>query len=1168
MSDSVPGQPLPSAEDLFAGSSEAILVHDPDDGMVLDANPTAERLYGYAADQLRGTQISSLLAGDREKETDVTTLADTAETVTWHVEHTDDERRWLEVSFQRAPTNEYILSFGRDVTSETIQETALTQREQALETAIDGMAILDPDRRFVYANRPYAEMHGYDDPDALLGAEWATLYAPDEWKHLENRIKPALADQGEWRGEAVGERADGDSFQKEVSIQTLSEGGYVVVVRDVSDLREHERRLRENQQTLRKLGEIVSDREADLDGKVASLLDLGRDWLDLSVGYMTRIDDGEQTVEAAVGDHTDIQEGATAPLSETYCEDTLGEEGEQVVRGIEDAERAGLTGTDAFERFGLSCYLGSTVTVGGTTYGTVCFADTEPRDRPFTGLEQTFVDLVTQWVGQAIERERQAETLRAEHELTETILESSPTALVVFDGDGRVQLANERASTLLWDGRDLVGQQGLPLSLYRDGEPVPPAEMPQKRVARTGTPVEGVDYRLGSGRDSRDLSVSARPLEQGGDRGVVLTVTDVTERQERARTLEVQRERMDALLDNAPLVLFALDDAGEFVESRGAGLSAFNLEDDELVGETIYDVFGHDEAVIGDYEQARDGDAVESVRTLDGTTFRTWYRPVETQGRTAVIGVAIDITVQKRRERKLANRVEAMDAATEGLAILDPDGRYEYANEAHAAVYGYDDPDTMIGEHWKTCYDDSEIERFEDEVIPELYDVGEWRGEATGVRADGSTFPQAVSLTALDNGGLVCVVRDITDERRRERRLEAVREASEELLYATSPDSVADTVVDIVGDLLPYPMAVFWRPDPDGEALQPVAATDAVEAMLEVDDPTADLPWIEPGSLEMDVFEAGETRVIEDYDETGAAMGADEPLRTVMMVPLGDHGVFHIGSPERDPPSETVQDLVAILARNAEAALASATRQARLEEYRDELERSNESLQQFAYIASHDLQEPLRMVSSFVDLLETEYGDELDDEAREYMEFAVDGAHRMQEMVDALLQYSRVETRASELEPTDPNAVLDSTLDGLRMHVEETDATVESGDLPPVRADPSQLGQLFQNLVENAVTYADEAGVSPQVEVSGTRADGMVRFTVTDNGPGIPEEAGDDVFEIFSRGGAHEADGTGIGLALCDRIVTRHDGRIWTESAAGDGATFHFTLPAVEDDDE
>lgn len=208
------------------------------------------------------------------------------------------------------------------------------------------------------------------------------------------------------------------------------------------------------------------------------------------------------------------------------------------------------------------------------------------------------------------------------------------------------------------------------------------------------------------------------------------------------------------------------------------------------------------------------------------------------------------------------------------------------------------------------------------------------------------------------------------------------------------------------------------------------------------------------------------------------------------------------------------------------------------------------------------------MVSSFVDLLETEYGDELDDEAREYMEFAVDGAHRMQEMVDALLQYSRVETRASELEPTDPNAVLDSTLDGLRMHVEETDATVESGDLPPVRADPSQLGQLFQNLVENAVTYADEAGVSPQVEVSGTRADGMVRFTVTDNGPGIPEEAGDDVFEIFSRGGAHEADGTGIGLALCDRIVTRHDGRIWTESAAGDGATFHFTLPAVEDDDE
>lgn len=206
------------------------------------------------------------------------------------------------------------------------------------------------------------------------------------------------------------------------------------------------------------------------------------------------------------------------------------------------------------------------------------------------------------------------------------------------------------------------------------------------------------------------------------------------------------------------------------------------------------------------------------------------------------------------------------------------------------------------------------------------------------------------------------------------------------------------------------------------------------------------------------------------------------------------------------------------------------------------------------------------MVSSYVDLLDSEYGDELDEEAAEYMAFAVDGANRMQEMVDALLRYSRVETQAREFEPTDPEAVVSETLDALRMRLDEVDATVTTGSLPAVRADPNQLGQVFQNLLENAVEYADEAGVEPRIEIDAAEADGMVEFRVADNGPGIPAGSEEDIFEIFKRGGSHETAGTGIGLAVCQRIVQRHDGRIWAEPSET-GATFRFTLPATSEVD-
>jgi len=233
---------------------------------------------------------------------------------------------------------------------------------------------------------------------------------------------------------------------------------------------------------------------------------------------------------------------------------------------------------------------------------------------------------------------------------------------------------------------------------------------------------------------------------------------------------------------------------------------------------------------------------------------------------------------------------------------------------------------------------------------------------------------------------------------------------------------------------------------------------------------------------------------------------------------------------------------------------------AELERTVEQLERSNEQLQQFAYVASHDLQEPLRMVSSYVDLLASEYEDELDDEADEYIEFAVDGAQRMQAMIDDLLQYSRVHTQGEDFAETDPTAVLERVLRDLELLIEEQSATITHGDLPTVVADENQLGQLFQNLLSNAIEHAGDGDDPPTVHVDGEERTDTVVFSVADDGPGIPEDQQERMFELFEQS-SRDDEGTGIGLAVCRRIVDRHEGDIWIESAEGEGTTFHIALP-------
>jgi PAS domain S-box-containing protein len=427
--------------------------------------------------------------------------------------------------------------------------------------------------------------------------------------------------------------------------------------------------------------------------------------------------------------------------------------------------------------------------------------------------------------------------------------------------------------------------------------------------------------------------------------------------------------------------------------------------------------------------------------------------------------------------------------------------------------------------------------------------------------------------------GLVGTIIDIT-ERKEAEQGQAIEYAVTRLLAeANTVEEAMPVVIRTLCEGLGYAYGARWVHEPKQHVLRSVESWSeddpAVEAFRIMSTQRIETRPEQPGGLNRKVWITGEPVWMPDVElETKLARresALKAGLRSAFAFPIlvgGEfYGVMELFAREARPRDERVIEIAQtagiqigqfIARMQAEAAVRDANDE--LERQARELMRSNAELQQFAYVASHDLQEPLRMISSYTQLLQRRYGDRFDKEAREFMDYVVDGAARMKQLIEDILAYSRVGTRGRDFRRVQSEAAFRKAVVNLRGAIEARGATITADTLPEVAADEAQLAQLFQNLIGNALKFAGEQ--APSVHVSAAERGDSWEFAVRDNGIGIDPQYFERIFMVFQRLHAKsEYPGTGIGLAICKKVVDRHGGHIRVESQPGQGSTFFFTLP-------
>jgi PAS domain S-box-containing protein len=738
------------------------------------------------------------------------------------------------------------------------------------------------------------------------------------------------------------------------------------------------------------------------------------------------------------------------------------------------------------------------------------------------------------------------------------LLEAAPDAMVVVNVTGGIVLLNVRAEKQFGYSRDeLVGQkvkniipQGFAERIISDGT----RSAAEALAQQIGTGIELIGRRKDGSQFPIEIMLS--PLESPEGILVTAAIRDITVRKSADTHLAQMEGRYRGLLEAAPDAMVVVNVAGEIVLLNVQAEKRFGYSRDELVGQKVKNIIpqGFAERIISDgTRSAADalaqqiGTGIELIgRRKDSSEFpiEIMLSPLESPEGILVTAAIRDISVRKSAETHLAQMEGRyrglLEAAPDAMVVVNVAGEIVLLNVQAEKRFGYS-RDELVGQKVKNIIPQGFAERIISdgtrsaaEALAQQIGTGI---ELIGRRKDSSEFPIEIMLSPLESpeGILVtAAIRDISVRKGAETHLAQMEGRYRGLLEA-APDAMV--VVNPGGDIVLLNVQAekqfgYGRDELVGQKVKNIIPEGFAERII------ADGTRSAAEALAQQIG-TGIELVARRKD------GSVFPIE-IMLSPLE--------SPEGILVTAAIRDISVRQAAEAD-----------LLQKIDELNMSNEELGKFAYIASHDLQEPLRMVASYTQLLSRRYKGKLDAEADEFIAFAVDGANRMQRLIQDLLSYSRVGTKGQELLDTSSEEALQRALVNLRSAVEESGALVTHDPLPTVMADGTQLIQLFQNLIGNAIKY-QKPGV-PRVHISVVRSGAKQwTFSVKDNGLGIEPQYFEKIFGMFQR--LHKREefaGTGIGLAICKKIAERHGGNISVESEPGQGSTFSFALEGVKE---
>lgn len=623
----------------------------------------------------------------------------------------------------------------------------------------------------------------------------------------------------------------------------------------------------------------------------------------------------------------------------------------------------------------------------------------------------------------------------------------------------------------------------------------------------------------------------------------------------------------DAVFDVTDSLLIVLDHTGCVLRFNQACVQSTGYAANEVIGTKIWQLLIPDEERSGveavfeqlaagmfpmayrNHWQAKDG----SLRLIDWSNNCMLDKNGEV---THVIGTGIDITDRRKAESERNNLAAILESTTDMVAIADLDGQTVYMNHAGTKMLGYTEAE-VVGLPIAAAHPEDTVDVVLHQAIPHAMEHTTWTGETKFRTKTGKIVPVSQTIIAHRNEQgeltmLSTIARDISSRIALESELRAIHEDLEQ--------RVRDRTAALRQSEERYRQLAEASPDlifiiDDQDRVAYVNSRAAVIFGLSPEElmgtPRANLFRGEAGAHQREALD----RVF----ATGSPIHAEAPAKfpdkelwlSTWLIPIGNdrEGVRNVLGISRD------------ITQSKKAEIALVQSEERLRQVNSELERSNTELERFAYVASHDLQEPLRKITAFGDRLVRRYGSVLEGSGLDYLERMQDASERMQILIDDLLSYSRITTQAKPFVKTDLKAVLTSTLRDLELRIRETNAQINVDELPVIMADRQQMQQLFQNLVGNALKF-HHPDQSPVVHISADPpTDGLIRIRVADNGIGLDPKFADQIFAPFQRLHSRvEYAGSGIGLAICRKIVERHGGTITVESQPGQGATFICTL--------